>query len=59
MKEDIITRYHKRCFQLFSLGKPPPSTEKREKGRPIDEGMQHWFEVLCIWLEVQTRNSIP
>ena len=32
--------------------------ENRDRGRPADEGMLHWFEMLCIWLEIDS-NAEP
>ena len=28
--------------------------ENKERGRPADEEMLHWFEMLCIWLEIDS-----
>ena len=32
--------------------------ENRERGRLADEGMLHWFEMLCIWLQIDS-NAEP
>ena len=32
--------------------KQSPDAKALEKGRPVNDGMQQWFEMLCIWLEV-------
>ena len=31
--------------------------ENRERGRPADEGMLHWFEMLCIWLDIDSDTE--
>ena len=28
--------------------------ENRERSRPADEGMLHWFKMLCIWLDIDS-----
>ena len=36
------------------LNWPSFATKNKPKGRPVDENMAQSFEVLCIWLEVET-----
>ena len=50
-------RYHKTCLQRLMTDKKSPDLEdeeNRERGRPADEGMLHWFEILCIWLDIDS-----
>ena len=35
-----------------------PDPDCGERGRPRDEGMFHWFEMLCIWLEVDSDAEL-
>ena len=51
-------RYHKECLQRFMTNKCLPSGDVSEKGRPIDEGMQQWFQMLCIWLVVEADAEL-
>ena len=37
------------------ISKSLPDGEASEKGRPVDESMQQWFQMLCIWLEVDAE----
>lgn len=43
--------YHSDCYSRFTLMKNLSGTEGKTKGRPEDQEMRHWFEVLCNWLE--------
>ena len=50
-------RYQKTCLQRLMTDKKSPDLEdeeNRERGRPADEGMLHWFEILCIWLDIDS-----
>ena len=50
-------RYHKTCLQRFMTDKKSPDLEdeeNRERSHPTDEGMLHWFEMLCIWLDIDS-----
>ena len=51
-------RYHKTCLQRFMADKKSPDPDCGERGRPRDEGMFHWFEMLCIWLEVDSDAEL-
>ena len=51
-------RYHKMCLQRFMTNKQSPYAEGAEKGRPVDEGMQQWFQMLCIWLEIEADAEL-
>ena len=51
-------RYHKICLQRFMLDKKSPDPGYGERGRPRDEGIFHWFEMLCIWLEVDSDAEL-
>ncbi|KAG1670841.1 hypothetical protein GQR58_016642 [Nymphon striatum] len=51
-------RYHRMCLQRFVINKRSPDAEVGEKGRPVDEGMQQWFQMLCIWLEVEADAEL-
>ncbi|KAG1682046.1 hypothetical protein GQR58_011377 [Nymphon striatum] len=51
-------RYHRMCLQRFMINKRSPDAEVGEKGRPVDEGMQQWFQMLCIWLEVEADAEL-
>ena len=54
-------RYHKTCLQRFMMDKKSPDLEdekNRERGRPADEGMLHWFEILCIWLDIDSDAEL-
>lgn len=35
-----------------------PDPDRGERGRPRDEGMFHWFEMLCIWLDVDSDAEL-
>ena len=51
-------RYHKTCLQRFMTDKKSPDLEdeeNRERFRSADEGMLHWFEMLCIWLKIDSH----
>ena len=37
------------------ISKSLPDGEASEKSRPVDESMQQWFQMLCIWLEVDAE----
>ncbi|KAG1656137.1 Solute carrier family 35 member G1 [Nymphon striatum] len=45
--------YHKECLQRFMSNKDSPDQLAGEVGRPIDEEMHQWFQMLCIWLDVE------
>ncbi|KAG1687726.1 hypothetical protein GQR58_008300 [Nymphon striatum] len=45
--------YHKECLQRFMSNKDSPDELAGEVGRPIDEEMHQWFQMLCIWLDVE------
>ncbi|KAG1661213.1 Transient receptor potential cation channel subfamily A member 1 [Nymphon striatum] len=51
-------RYHKTCLQRFMADKKSPDPDCGERGRPRDEGMFHWFEMLCIWLEIDSDAEL-
>ncbi|KAG1679573.1 Tripartite motif-containing protein 3 [Nymphon striatum] len=51
-------RYHRMCLLRFMINKRSPDAEVGEKGRPVDEGMQQWFQMLCIWLEVEADAEL-
>ena len=51
-------RYHNMCLQRFMTNKRLPDIEILEKGRPFDDGMQQWFLMLCIWLEVDADAEL-
>ena len=46
--------YHKECLTKFMLNWPSFEAKNKPKGRPVDENMVQSFEVLYIWLEVET-----
>ena len=53
-------RYYKTCLQRFMTDKISPDLEdeeNREIGRPADAEMLHWFEMLCIWLEIDSYST--
>ena len=35
-----------------------PDGEASEKGRPVNESMQQWFQMLCIWLDVEADAEL-
>ena len=35
-----------------------PDGDASEKGRPVDESMQQWFQMLCIWFEVEADAEL-
>ena len=51
-------RYHKGYLQRFMTSKSLPDGEASEKGRPVDECMQQWFQMLCIWLDVEADAQL-
>ena len=50
--------YHKKCHDLFHLGKPLAAADDSFTGRPVDEKKQSSFYVLCDWLEQQTDRYL-
>ena len=51
-------KYHKTCLQRFLLDRKSPDQDAAEKGRPVDERMSHWFEILCLWLEIDSNGEL-
>jgi len=45
--------YHKTCLSRFLLNWPSPYAKNNDKGRPVDENLLQWFNMLCLWLEVE------
>ena len=35
-----------------------PDSVSNQKGRPVDENMQQWFRMLCIWLDVESDGEL-
>ena len=48
--------YHKQCLTRFILNWS--SFEAHNKGRPFNEIMLKWLEMLCIWLEVEADGEL-
>ena len=57
---DLVTdeeRDHKTCLHRFMTDEKSPDLEdeeNRERDRPADEEMLHWFEMLRIWLDIDS-----
>ncbi|CAB4064195.1 unnamed protein product [Lepeophtheirus salmonis] len=51
-------RYRKYCLKRFMIDKKYPDLDGGERGRPRDERMFYLFEILCIWLEVDSDAGL-
>ena len=45
-------KYHKMCLQAFVTNKRLTDAYVFEKERAVDVEMKQWFQMLCIWVEV-------
>lgn len=50
--------YHKECFSRFVSNWPSADSPPNRRGRPKDESMQKWFQVLCVWLEGKSDGEL-
>ena len=50
--------YHKDCLTRFLLNWPSSDEQPKSKGRPTNEKMLQWFNLLCIWLEVEADGEL-
>ncbi len=50
--------YHVNCYSRFFLNKGNTSSTARVVGRPQDQEMLYWFQMLCQWLESEADAEL-
>ena len=50
--------YHKKCLTRFLLNWPSPESSSKQRERPADDSMKQWFNMLCLWIEVDSDGEL-